>query len=73
MADLIAFYGIPLQLVFKVRQLKNHLSIDTVNQVLSDELNESALYLELYITEAQKAKTECKAVGELRHAYQKNA
>ena len=71
MADLVAFSELPLQLVFKVRQLKNHLPNDTVNQVLSDRLNESALCLELYISEAQRAKTERKAVGELRHAYQK--
>lgn len=71
MADLVAFSELPLQLVFKVRQLKNHLPNDTVNQILSDGLNESALYLELYINEAQKAKSERKAVEELRHAYQK--
>ena len=67
MADLVAFSELPLQLVFKVRQLKNHLPNDTVNQVL----NESALYLELNINEALNAKTERKAVEELRHAYQK--
>ena len=71
MADLVAFSELPLQLVFKVRQLKIHLTNDTVNQVLTDVLNELALYLELYITEAQKAKTERKTVEELRHAYQK--
>ena len=71
MADLVAFSELPLQLVFKVRQLKNHLPNDTVNQVLTDGLNESALYLELNINEAQNAKTERKAVEELRHAYQK--
>ena len=71
MADLVAFSELPLQLVFKVRQLKIHLPNDTVNQVLTDVLNELALYLELYITKAQKAKTERKAVEELRHAYQK--
>ena len=63
MADLVAFSEFPLQLVFKVRQLKIHLPNDTVNQVLTDVLNELALYLELYITEAQKAKTERKAVA----------
>ena len=71
MADLVAFSELPLQLVFKVRQLKNQLPNDTVNQVLTDGLNESALYLELNINEAQNAKTERKAVEELRHAYQK--
>ena len=71
MADLVAFSELPLQLVFKVRQLKNHLPNDTVNQVLTDGLNESALYLELNINEALNAKTERKAVEELRHAYQK--
>ena len=71
MADLVAFYELPLQLVFKVRQLKNHLPNDTVNQVLTDGLNESALYLELNTNEALNAKTERKAVEELRHAYQK--
>ena len=71
MADLVAFSELPLQFVFKVRQLKNHLPNDTVNQVLTDGLNESALYLELNINEAQNAKTERKAVEELRHAYQK--
>ena len=71
MADLVAFSEFPLQLVFKVRQLKNHLPNDTVNQVLTDGLNESALYLELNINEALNAKTERKAVEELRHAYQK--
>lgn len=71
MADLVAFSELPLQLVFKVRQLKNHLPKDTVNQVLTDGLNESALYLELNINEALNAKTERKAVEELRHAYQK--
>ena len=71
MADLVAFSELPLQLVFKVRQLKIHLPNATVNQVLTDVLNELALYLELYITEAQKAKTERKAVEEFRHAYQK--
>ena len=34
-------------------------------------MNESALYLELNINEALNAKTERKAVEELRHAYQK--
>ena len=71
MADLVTFSELPLQLVFKVRQLKNHLPNDTVNQVLTDGLNESALYLELNINEALNAKTERKAVEELRHAYQK--
>ena len=71
MADLVAFSELPLQLVFKVRQLKNQLQNDTVNQVLTDGLNESALYLELNINEALNAKTERKAVEELRHAYQK--
>ena len=71
MADLVAFSELPLQLVFKVRQLKNHLPNDTVNQVLTDGLNESALYLELNINEALHAETERKAVEELRHAYQK--
>ena len=71
MADLVAFSELPLQLVFKVRQLKNQLPNDTVNQVLTDGLNESALYLELNINEAQNAKTERKAVEGLRHAYQK--
>ena len=71
MADLVAFSELPLQLVFKVRQLKNHLPNDTVNQVLTDGLNESALYLELNVSEALNAKTERKAVEELRHAYQK--
>ena len=71
MADLVAFSELPLQLVFKVRQLKNYLPNDTVNQVLTDGLNESALYLELNINEALNAKTERKAVEELRHAYQK--
>ena len=71
MADLVAFSELPLQLVFKVRQLKNHLPNDTVNQVLTDGLNESTLYLELNINEALNAKTERKAVEELRHAYQK--
>ena len=71
MADLVAFSELPLQLVFKVRQLKIHLPNDTVNQVLTDVLNELALYLELYITEAQKVKTERKTVEEFRHAYQK--
>ncbi len=71
MADLVAFSELPLKLVFKVRQLKNYLTNDTVNQVLNDGLNESALYLELNINEALNAKTECKAVEELRHAYQK--
>ncbi len=71
MADLVAFSELPLQLVFKVRQLKNQLPNDTVNQVLTDGLNESALYLELNINEALNAKTERKAVEELRHAYQK--
>ena len=71
MADLVAFSELPLQLVFKVRQLKNYLPNDTVNQVLTDGLNESALYLELNINEALHAKTERKAVEELRHAYQK--
>ena len=71
MADLVAFSELPLQFVFKVRQLKNHLPNDTVNQVLIDGLNESALYLELNINEALNAKTERKAVEELRHAYQK--
>ena len=71
MADLIAFSELPLQLVFKVRQLKNHLPNDAVDQVLTDGLNESALYLELYINKALNAKTERKAVEELRHAYQK--
>ena len=71
MADLVAFSELPLQLVFKVRQLKNHLPNDTVNQVLTDGLNESALYLELNTNEALNAKTERKAVEELRHAYQK--
>ena len=70
MADLVAFSELPLQLVFKVRQLKNYLPNDTVNQVLTDGLNESALYLELNINEALNAKTERKAVEELRHAYQ---
>ena len=64
MADLVAFSELPLQLVFKVRQLKNQLPNDTVN-------HESALYLELNINEALNAKTERKAVEELRHAYQK--
>ena len=71
MADLVAFSELPLQLVFKVRQLKNYLPNDAVNQVLTDGLNESALYLELNINEALNAKTERKAVVELRHAYQK--
>ena len=71
MADLVAFSELPLQLVFKVRQLKNHLPNDTVNQVLTDGLNELALYLELNINEALNAKTVRKAVEELRHAYQK--
>ena len=71
MADLVAFSELPLQLVFKVRQLKNYLPNDTVNQVLTDGLNESALYLELNINEALNAKTERKTVEELRHAYQK--
>ena len=71
MADLVAFSELPLQLVFKVRQLKNYLPNDTVNQVLTDGLNESALYLELNVSEALNAKTERKAVEELRHAYQK--
>lgn len=71
MADLVAFSELPLQLVFKVRQLKNHLTNDTVNQVLTDGLNEAALYLEMYINEALNAKTERKTVKELRHAYQK--
>ena len=71
MADLVAFSELPLKLVFKVRQLKNYLTNDTVNQVLNDGLNESALYLELNINEALNAKTERKAVEELRHAYQK--
>ena len=71
MADLVAFSELPLQLVFKVRQLKNYLPNDAVNQVLTDGLNESALYLELNINEAQNAKTERKAVEGLRHAYQK--
>ena len=71
MADLVAFSELPLKLVFKVRQLKNYLPNDTVNQVLTDGLNESALYLELNINEALNAKTERKAVEELRHAYQK--
>ena len=71
MADLVAFSELPLQLVFKVRQLKNQLPNDTVNQVLTDRLNESALYLELNVSEALNAKTERKAVEELRHAYQK--
>ena len=71
MADLVAFSELPLQLVFKVRQLKNHLPNDTVNQVLTDGLNESALYLEFNVSEALNAKTERKAVEELRHAYQK--
>ncbi len=71
MADLVAFSELPLKLVFKVRQLKNYLPKDTVNQVLTDGLNESALYLELNINEALNAKTERKAVEELRHAYQK--
>ena len=71
MADLVAFSELPLKLVFKVRQLKNQLPNDTVNQVLNDGLNESALYLELNINEALNAKTECKAVEELCHAYQK--
>ena len=71
MADLVAFSELPLQLVFKVRQLKNYLPNDAVNQVLNDGLNESALYLELNINEALNAKTERKAVVELRHAYQK--
>ena len=71
MADLVAFSELPLQLVFKVRQLKNQLPNDTVNQVLSDGLNESALYLELNINESLNAKTERKAVEGLRHAYQK--
>ena len=71
MADLVAFSELPLQLVFKVRQLKNHLPNDTVNQVLTDGLNESALYLELNINKALNAKTERKAVEEMRHAYQK--
>ena len=71
MADLVAFSELPLQLVFKVRQLKNQLPNDTVNQVLTDGLNESALYLELNVSEALNAKTERKAVEELRHAYQK--
>ena len=71
MADLVAFSELPLQLVFKVRQLKNHLPNDTVNQVLTDGLNESALYLELNNNEALNAETERKAVEALRHAYQK--
>ena len=71
MADLVAFSELPLKLVFKVRQLKNYLTNDTVNQVLTDGLNESALYLELNVSEALNAKTERKAVEELRHAYQK--
>ena len=71
MADLVTFSELPLRLVFKVRQLKNHLPNDAVNQVLTDGLNESALYLELNINEALNAKTERKAVEELRHAYQK--
>ena len=71
MADLVTFSELPLRLVFKVRQLKNHLPNDTVNQVLTDGLNESALYLELNVSEALNAKTERKAVEELRHAYQK--
>ena len=71
MADLVAFSELPLQFVFKVRQLKNHLPNDTVNQVLTDRLNESALCLELNVSEALNAKTERKAVEELRHAYQK--
>ena len=71
MADLVAFSELPLQLVFKVRQSKNHLPNDTVNQVLTDGLNESALYLELNINEALNAETERKAVEALRHAYQK--
>ena len=71
MADLVTFSELPLRLVFKVRQLKNHLPNDAVNQVLTDGLNESALYLELNINEALNAKTERKAVVELRHAYQK--
>lgn len=71
MADLVTFSELPLKLVFKVRQLKNYLPNDTVNQVLTDGLNESALYLELNINEALNAKTERKAVEELRHAYQK--
>ena len=71
MADLVTFSELPLRLVFKVRQLKNHLPNDTVNQVLTDGLNESALYLELNINQALNAKTERKAVEELRHAYQK--
>lgn len=71
MADLVAFSELPLQLVFKVRQMKNYLPNDTVNQVLTDGLNESALYLEMYINEALNAKTERKTVEELRHAYQK--
>ena len=71
MADLVTFSELPLRVVFKVRQLKNHLPNHTVNQVLTDGLNESALYLELNINEALNAKTERKAVEELRHAYQK--
>ena len=71
LADLVAFSELPLQLVFNVRQLKNYLPNDTVNQVLTDGLNKSALYLELNINEALNAKTERKAVEELRHAYQK--
>ena len=71
MADLVAFSELPLQLVFKVRQLKNQLPNDTVNQVLIGGLNESAVYLELNINEALNAETERKAVEELRHAYQK--
>ena len=71
MADLVAFSELPLQLVFKVRQLKNQLPNDAVNQVLTDGLNEAALFLELNINEAINAKTERKAVEEMRHAYQK--
>lgn len=71
MADLVTFSELPLKLVFKVRQLKNYLPNDSVNQVLTNGLNESGLYLELNINEALNAKTERKAVEELRHAYQK--
>ena len=66
MADLVAFSELPLQLVFKVRQLKIHLPNDTVNQVLTDVLNELALYLELYINRAQGGRRISPCVSENR-------
>ena len=73
MSQISLFAQEPLALLLKIKKAQNLIKKDDISEVLFDGLNDFAIQLELFSTQAISARNEREGIEALRNAYMKVA